>query len=985
MIVLLLSAVMFCADAPDIVLTFEHDDAHGPFADALRGDGAQDAGWTYEGAPRLERTRPLFGAASLDLTASGPLELLPPCDLGEGLTIAAHVRDVVAGIHSLVSSWPARTALFVCFDPSGEYRGERLFLRFHARLQAANGERELKLDVPARAELTGRDWRATHHLAVTFARGKVTAFLDGEQIGTITSNDPSVQRLDLGRSESSLLFGASPIGDPFLFRGVCDDVVLLGRALAPAEIERLARLGALGAGLVATDQVAHAIAERPRLLSANEVAARVAPDAVRAADANAEWTLEQARQCWQPMTRAVQHVGVPGFEFQTGVMWDGSLVFGPFFRPAAEVARLGNNLLHLVFTLRSAPASAAHGNDERTSTVVRRGLVDGRLPIPWLQCSDQDLEWNETVFAHLLGRTIDQGVSPDENDVLVTHVRLRVHNAGATARLATLLVEPRDTSDLALGYKCQSIPARAKLLPVTLRPDAAMFCMQQDGRVRLIVRSPPQGSVVVSPTGSSGPDGSASTGDVFSWRVPLAPGETATIDLSIPYGLVDRTIAARIAAVDLDAEYDRVCAYWRALVDRQGTIHTPDPFVDDYLAAVAGQMCQQVAYRHTPAPGIWMYKTSPNHYEMFWPCNAAKALPVLDFRGFRELGERCLGSFVAMQTDDVGGLARADTGHGPVIAGEGFAAVPGFLGNFREWTANPLLISHGLAMWALAMHFRVTRDRAWLGDERAGTPLQAMLTAFDWVAAQRRRTMREAEGHRAANFGLLPAASAHDWLAGSTIFNDAFVIFGMAEVVRLLHEIGHARAAECTAELGDYRRCLRDDYTAAMEQARPVPLGDGTALPYAPRLMGEANWARPDWTYTGYGPLRAGAWGALDPFDPLVDAGLAFLEVGLPRGAPSFLPVSGPELADANFADVSDPRAPRHHLWRHYVEYETMWPIGGPLFLARDDLPRFFEWLAHNLAVVLHREWRVGVESLDGVRLCTRGRRALAADPRPHS
>jgi hypothetical protein len=50
-----------------------------------------------------------------------------------------------------------------------------------------------------------------------------------------------------------------------------------------------------------------------------------------------------------------------------------------------------------------------------------------------------------------------------------------------------------------------------------------------------------------------------------------------------------------------------------------------------------------------------------------------------------------------------------------------------------------------------------------------------------------------------------------------------------------------------------------------------------------------------------------------------------------------------------------------------------MWPVGYHLFLARDDLPRFFEWLFHNLAAVLHREWRVGVESLDGVPSCAPG------------
>ena len=64
-----------------------------------------------------------------------------------------------------------------------------------------------------------------------------------------------------------------------------------------------------------------------------------------------------------------------------------------------------------------------------------------------------------------------------------------------------------------------------------------------------------------------------------------------------------------------------------------------------------------------------------------------------------------------------------------------------------------------------------------------------MLDGFDWVAQQRRRTMREVDGRRVPYWGLLPAASAHDWLAGNTIFNDAFCIYGMTEVVRLLREI----------------------------------------------------------------------------------------------------------------------------------------------------------------------------------------------------
>jgi hypothetical protein len=257
-----------------------------------------------------------------------------------------------------------------------------------------------------------------------------------------------------------------------------------------------------------------------------------------------------------------------------------------------------------------------------------------------------------------------------------------------------------------------------------------------------------------------------------------------------------------------------------------------------------------------------------------------------------------------------------------------------------------------------------------------------MLDGFDWVSAQRRRTMREVDGRKVEHWGLLPAASAHDWLAGNTIFNDSYCIFGMAEVVRLLREIQHPRTAEMAKEVADYRASLRERYAAARDRAQPVPLADGASLPYVPRIVQELDWRRLDWTYSGYSPVRAGAWGALDPHDELVAQSLAFLEAGMPRAQGSYFSAHRAALneaagdrpnADANWADVSDPNAPRHYMWRHYVEYETMWPLGGPLFLARDDLPRFFEWLFHNLAVVIHQDWRVGVESLDGAPSCAPG------------
>ncbi len=672
------------------------------------------------------------------------------------------------------------------------------------------------------------------------------------------------------------------------------------------------------------------------------------------------------------MTRAVQHVGVPGYQFQTGVTWDGALVFGPlefydFKVIRDEMAPLGKHLLHVSFGFGDVLRLV-----DRQGTLhpgIRRSLEQGRLPIPSVETRDGELEWRETVFAHLLDRPMQPWPEPRPGDVLLTHAVFRVRNAGLARRTGHLWMHFGDTKKVLFGYKCRQLPEIAE--PIAFRFDPP-YGRLEDG-IRFALPTPQKGVLNVHPEvkGVEGVKGPAK--NVVEWAVPLAPGEKAELRLMIPFGVVDEKTAERIVAVDSQKALDEVRRYWDDLQrDTPGQIRTPDPFINDYLAALPGQIAQQVAYReHTTQ--VWMYKTSPNLYEKYWPVSGAKSLPVFDLRGMEWLNRRLLQSSIDMRTDEVGGLNRADMGSGQVLEGEGYAKQPGFLGDYRGWTANPLLLSHGLNLCALAAHYRITRDDAWL---RSGhpSPLDVMIEAFDWIAQQRRRTMREVNGRRVDHWGLLPAASAHDWLAGNTIFNDAYCVVAQADVVRLLREIGHPRAEEMAREMNAYRQCLRDRYAEARDRARPLPLDDGTTIPYVPRVIQELDWAKPDWTYTGYSAVRAGAWGAFDPHDELVDQALAFLEAGLPRGEGHyFAKAAKSDNADVNLTDVSDPAASRHYLWRHYVEYETMWPVGAPLFLARDDLPRFFEWFAHNFAFAIHQDFRVGAESIDGVPACAPG------------
>jgi len=694
---------------------------------------------------------------------------------------------------------------------------------------------------------------------------------------------------------------------------------------------------------------------------------------------DSEWTFERAKNLWKPMTRTVQHVGVPGYQWQASVLWDGSLFFGPqLWREhsavSQEVEALGENLLDVSVGFGAQMCFLDRrglGNRQ-----IRQSLDRGRLLIPQVETREGGLVWNETVFAHLLGRKMEGGMTPGPDDVLVVHAMFHVCNTSSGRTTGQLWLHFGNTSQLKLGYKVARGSKLSGAIPHQFVPP---FGILGDG-ARYVIPGPPKGTIVWHQKVDR-PKGVGNVAHrVVEWHVPLDAGEEADFSLILPFGMVDKKTAGRLAELKSHTLLDSARHFWTSLVDEaNGTIETPDHFVSDYAASAAAQTIGQIGYRHKAR--LWMCKTTPAWYELYWPACPAYALPTLDLRDLTRYSRPVLQSFIDTQTDDLGELMRERRPRkGKTVKGEGFANVPGFLGNFSNWTMNTLLLSHGLELWALASHYRVTRDRAWLG-EGPGSRLEAIITACDWLAIQRRRTMLEEDGKKVPQWGLLPAASAHDWLSGYTVFNDAYCIYGMIEAVRLLREIDHPRAGELVRELNDYRVCLRDRYREARDRARRVPAPDGSQLPYVPREVNELDWENTDWTYTGYGPLRAGAWGAWDPHDELVDQALAFLEAGMPKGRGFYFHQSrfsakdkyGAPTADENFRDIDDPQADRHFLWKHYVEYETAFPIGFELFLQRDDLPRFFEWFFNNLAIVVHHGFRVGVESLDGVPAETPG------------
>src|SRR5271155_1133375 len=127
--------------------------------------------------------------------------------------------------------------------------------------------------------------------------------------------------------------------------------------------------------------------------------AKIAPGSSKAVVLSgpaSEWTLDRAKKLWKPMTRAVQHVGVPGYQWQASVLWDGSLFFGPqLWRQhqavSEEVVALGDNLMDVSIGY-GAPMRfvdrAGLGHRE-----IRQTLDQGRLIIPQVETKEGGLVW----------------------------------------------------------------------------------------------------------------------------------------------------------------------------------------------------------------------------------------------------------------------------------------------------------------------------------------------------------------------------------------------------------------------------------------------------------------------------------------------------------------------------------------------------------------------------------------------------------------
>ena len=159
--------------------------------------------------------------------------------------------------------------------------------------------------------------------------------------------------------------------------------------------------------------------------------------------ASKEWDLKRAEKEWVPQTRPVQHVGVPGYQWQTAVMWDGSLALRAVrvSQDRGVSRRADREILGGVREAGQQPAASVVCVRRRREVFrFRRQRQHGRerqaRGRAAADTARRDARRRPRVGGDRSTRTYSagamaDGMKPRPDDVLVTHAAFTVRNKGA--------------------------------------------------------------------------------------------------------------------------------------------------------------------------------------------------------------------------------------------------------------------------------------------------------------------------------------------------------------------------------------------------------------------------------------------------------------------------------------------------------------------------------------------------------------------------
>lgn len=337
----------------------------------------------------------------------------------------------------------------------------------------------------------------------------------------------------------------------------------------------------------------------------------------------------------------------------------------------------------------------------------------------------------------------------------------------------------------------------------------------------------------------------AAEAGILNWRWTLAPGQSQSVIVKIPYVvLTEKPEQDALARLDFEREKREVAGYWSRRLDQSARLITPEPMLNEFYRAQAGHLlinCEgdpDSSARRFARVGSFSYGAYGNE-----SCMMAADL---DRRGYHKEAQECLEAWLHYQ--------------GTVALPGDFSTRQGVLYGAGGLEAGGYNQHHGWILWMLAEHYRFTRDAAWL---RHATP--GILAGADWIINETKRTADRHELER----GLLPAGSLEDigdwwtWLSTS-----CYTWRGLDSAAWALAQIAHPDGPRLRKEADAYHANLLANFRKASNRSPVVRLRDGTSVPHIPSMVHRRG------RYFGWicetleGSLHLLISGALSPHSP---------------------------------------------------------------------------------------------------------------------
>ena len=306
----------------------------------------------------------------------------------------------------------------------------------------------------------------------------------------------------------------------------------------------------------------------------------------------------------------------------------------------------------------------------------------------------------------------------------------------------------------------------------------------------------------------------AAEAETLDWTWTLAPGESKTVVVKIPYlVLTEKAEHAALAALDFDNEQRELAGYWRRRLDESARLITPEPMLNEFYRAHAGHLlinCEgdpDSPERRFARVGSFSYGAYGNESCMM--------VVDLDRRGYHKEAQECLDAWLHYQ--------------GTVALPGDFSTKKGVLYGAGGLEAGGYNQHHGWILWMLGEHYRFTRDAAWLRRAAPG-----IVAGADWIINETKRTANRHELER----GLLPAGSLEDigdwwtWLSTS-----CYTWRGLDTAAWALEQIHHPEAPRIRKEADAYHAHLLANFRKAADRSPVVRLRDGTAVPHIPSMV----------------------------------------------------------------------------------------------------------------------------------------------------